>query len=394
MSHSKNLIKLVVLSNSLNILTGIAVIIPYIIKESAAGYFHSPMATMGYIFGFYILGMNIFQYVNGYVVKYLSIKQEVYLLAALYVMLTTLMYFIHNPICLIPILLCMGFIFGMAATLPNYIIVHTFHDEDRSSKLNKLDFWFSVGSLSYPIIAGIMVERHFAWQCVYSSVIIFIIFIVILCAKTNLPNVSKSSHRPESDFSPFILNTWLIGVALFLSFFAKSGFVYWLSYNARHVLHLSPEYANFTVSMFWITSAIGCFFSSYILKYIKVDKYIILSSMLIMISYFMIYNSFNAVTLYLSITILGLGCATVFASSISYATLIVENPSPRVVSYIIFTSGIASYLGENFSTWVKHTYGMFAVTSASTIITMLSIAVYVYVSFTSKIVDYHHTHHL
>lgn len=394
MQDKKNLRNLAWLSYSLTTITGIAVVLPFIIKDAAAAYFHSSLEYMGYVFGFFMLGMMFLQWINGYIVKYISIRTEIYFLCLAYIIASGSMFLLPSAESLIPVLILMGAIFGAVITLPNYIIVNSFHGAERSSKLNKIDFWFSVGSLAYPLVAAWMLEQHFSWQAVYFSVSILVVIVALFAARSQLPNISDKANQGETQFSKWTVNVWLIGLGVFFFFMSYVGYTYWLTDYITKYLHMSPATGDFGESLFWTTYAVGCFISSYIVHYIAVNKYIIISGILSVIAYFLVYYSTNIMMLYLSVSLLGLGCSTIYSSSISFGTLLLKKPSPRVVSFLVVASGIGTYTAQIFSTWVEGSYGMPALTVVSAVLMLLSVLSYVYVSLTNKIksADLHKLH--
>lgn len=385
MQKNSNIRNLTWLSYGLTSITGIAVVLPFVIKDAAAGYFHTSLDYMGYVFGFFMFGMMLLQLLNGYIVKYISIKNEIYLLCIAYILAALSMFFLPSAMSLIPVLIIMGGIFGAVITLPNYIIVHSFKGIERSARLNKIDFWFSVGSLAYPMISGYMLEHKFSWQAVYFSVSVIIVLIAVLAARSNLPDVSDDKAVGRNEFSNWNLNVWLVGIAIFFFFMSYVGYTYWLSDYITKDLHMSTSTGDFGESLFWTTYAIGCFISSYIVRVIAVNKYIIISGIVSLLSYILIYKSMNIAMLYVSVSLLGLGCSTIYSSSISFGTHLLKNPSPRVVSFFVVSSGVGTYLAEIFSTWVNSHYGTLTLTLVSGVMMLVSIIIYIYVSATSKL---------
>ncbi|HBM15673.1 MAG TPA: MFS transporter TsgA [Lentisphaeria bacterium] len=382
--EKNNLIKLTIMSYGMTCITGIAVILPFIIQQPAQEYFKSSAAYTGFVFSFFMGGMLIFQILNGFIIKFLKIRAQIYLTAVVYIICSLLMFMIHSIVFLIPILIVLGLCFGLIITIPNFILVHAFEGKERSTKLNRGDFMFSVGSLVYPMVASVMISRHYSWQAVYLSVFVLILIVVILCYKSVIPDVDATETEGVAKFSKWNINVYMVGFAIFFYFMSYVGYTYWVAQYLTDNLKMSPTAADFGVSLFWIMYAIGCFISSYAVKVIAVNKYIILSAIVSFIAYFVIYYSTGVMMMYISISILGLGCATVYSSSISYGTLLVEHPSPRIISFFIASSGIGTYLAEVYSSWVQAKYGLSAVTIISAMMILLTIILMIIVAFTDK----------
>lgn len=390
LKSKSNLLKLTLLSYSLTCLTGILVILPFVVTQPAADFFHTHLGYIGFVFSFFMFGMMTFQFINGYLINYLSVRNEIYLCAIIYLICVTALFFIHTIALLIAILIILGFCFGMIATLPNYVIVHSFDGKARSAKLNRLDLFFSVGSLIYPDIAGWMLTKNYSWQSVYFSVLILFVAIVILAAKTTLPNVSK--HKTEGqDFSKWTVNIWLIGFAIFLYFMSYVGYTYWISTGLAQAHHMGVAAADFGVSLFWITYAIGCYISSIAVRFIPVHKYIIGSALIALLTFYFIDIATTTVMTYASIAVLGLSCATIYSSSISFGTLLVARPSPRIVSFFITLSGIGTYLGQVYSSWIETHFGIHSIVVTSAILMTAAIVLYTVVSLRERNLLTHHT---
>ena len=56
---------LTVISYCLTFVTGIAVILPFVVKQSVAGYFSASIGYIGYVFSFFMIGMIAAQFFNG-----------------------------------------------------------------------------------------------------------------------------------------------------------------------------------------------------------------------------------------------------------------------------------------------------------------------------------------
>ncbi len=381
-----NLMKLTVMSYGLTCITGIAVILPFVIQQPAQEYFKSSAAYTGFVFSFFMGGMLIFQILNGFIVKFLKIRAQIYLTSIVYLLCTLSMFMIHEIIFLIPILIILGFCFGLIITIPYFIFVHTFEGKERSTKMNRADFLFSIGSLVYPMVSSFMITMKFSWQSVYLSVFILIIIIVILCARSIIPNVDAAETETQtvSHFSKWNLNIYFVGLSIFFYFVSYTGYTYCVVEYLTTNLKMDSTAANFGISLFWILYAVGCFISSYAVKYIAVNKYIIFSAIVSFIAYFVIYYSASVMMMYVSISILGLGCATIYSSSISYGSMLVEFASPRIISFFIASSGVGTYVGEAYSNWVQAQYGFTSIIAISAITMLTTVVLMIIVAFNDK----------
>jgi|GEM_PF-1931240 len=357
-----NTIKLVSLAYCLTFVTGIGVILPFVLKVPAAQFFHSNPATLGYAFSAFMVGMLLMEFLNGYLVEKLSVRTEIIAIAVIYAICGVTLLWVKSIWLLAVVEFIMGLCFGANVTLPNFMIVHSFDKSSRSSHLNRLDFFFSLGSFIYPMIAAYMLTHHCDWQWVYLSVVAIFLVIVILAMRTKLPNLNTADVGADvKKFSRWNLNVYLIALVIFFFLASYIGFTYWVVEYSEKILHLKTAEASLGLTLFWIFYAVGCFISSILIKKIRISRYIIISGIIAFISYFLILKSANAAMFWVSISVLGLGCATIYSSSISFGTLQVENASPRMVGLFVTASGVGTMLAEVFSSFIESNFGLSSV---------------------------------
>ncbi len=387
-----NLVKLTILAFSLTCITGVAVILPFLLKESAAKYFNTSIGTMGSVFSCFMFGMLINELLNGYLVKFIKVRVEIFLAGIIFAICVISMFFTTSLYLFGVELFIIGLCFGVIVHIPNTLIMHSFDKSKRSTYLNLLDFFFSLGSFVYPYIVGAMLLSLCSFQSVYSTVLIIIAFIFIMASITKLPDLDSSTDHEgkavDHKFSKWNINIYLIFFVLIFYFLSYISFTYWVVDYLTKILHIDVMAANQGISLFWIFYGIGCFISSIAVKYIKVGKYILYSIIVAFLSYIAVYFSANVIMMYISISILGLGCATVYSSSLSFGTLQVKHPSPRLMSMYIFGTGLATWLAELISSWVQAVYGLKSIIVISSILMLIALILHIIVLSNQKNIEH------
>ena len=385
-----NLTKLTILAFSLTCITGVAVILPFLLKAPAAKYFKTDLATMGSVFSCFMFGMLINELLNGYLVKFIKVRMEIFLAGIIFAICVVSMFFTTSLYVFGFELFIIGLCFGVIVHIPNTLIMHSFDKAKRSTYLNLLDFFFSLGSFVYPYIVGAMLLSLCSFQSVYSTVLIIIAFILIMASITKLPDLNSATDHEnktvDSNFSKWNINVFLVFFVLIFYFLSYISFTYWVVDYLTKILKINVMAANQGISLFWIFYGIGCFISSIAVRYIKVGKYILCSIIVAFLSYIAVYFSANAIMMYISISILGLGCATVYSSSLSFGTLQVEHPSPRLMSMYIFGTGLATWLAELISSWVQAAYGLRSIIVISSLLMLVALVLQAIVLLNQKIV--------
>jgi len=371
-----NLLKLTILAFSCTCITGVAVTLPFLLKGPVAKYFNSDIGTAGGVFSCFMFGMMINELLNGYFVKYVKVRMEIFIAGVVFALCVASMFFTTNIYVFAVELFVIGLCFGVIVHIPNTLIMHSFSKKDRSSRLNLLDFFFSLGSFVYPFIVGAMLLSQCSFMSIYATVLIIIVFIFVMASITKLPDLDSASSHDENTgeikFSKWNINVFLVFVVLILYFLSYVSFTYWIVDYLTEVLNIDAIAANSGYSLFWIFYGIGCFISIFAVRFIKVGKYILYSLIVSFIAYIVLCFSANATMMYIFISLLGLGCATVYSSSLSFGTLQVKHPSPRLMSLYIFGTGMATWLAEVISSWLQAAYGIKFIIIIATILMILA----------------------
>jgi fucose permease len=122
--------------------SGSGVVVSSIVKGFAASSLELSEGNAGIVFSCFMAGTMFTQLLNGYFIKFIKIRTEITLSIIIYFVCV---YFICKSthfMEVVPILFLMGMVFGIIVTIPFYLIVNGFKGENRSSKLNMLDFFF------------------------------------------------------------------------------------------------------------------------------------------------------------------------------------------------------------------------------------------------------------
>ena len=374
-----NLLRISIISYLLTLTAGSAVVLPFIVKDNAALILGSTTEYAGYVFSFFMIGMFAMQYLNGFVVKVISLKWEIILICVVNLLCTIAMQFVSSMAELLPVLVILGLSFGAVATIPNYMIVNSYESSARSARLNRNDMFFSIGSFFIPYVAGYLLADKLTWADAYALNLVVLAIVFILLMMTKLPTLEcKQALKKGAVYSKWTLNVYLIGIAIFCSFVSYVGFTYWLQPYFSS-LGLPIQTATFGVTLFWVFYGLGCFISSFVVQKYPVHRYVLVSAIIACLAYALILHSDQMIWTYIFVSVLGLSCSTIYSSSISYGSLLLEKPSPRLVSFFITASGIGTFVGEFYSSYIQNTFGFGTLVLSSAIAMGITVFIYLYV---------------
>lgn len=384
-----SLISIAIIAFLLTFITGAINTVPYTgVRDFAVQQFHSTDAAIGYSFALFQVGYFVGVVLNGLLFKILKTKLEIFITMAIYVIVSLFLYAISSNFELSVMLLIMGFGIGMAYTIPNYLIVNSFEGRTRSSILNVGDFFFSVGSFVIPVVAAFVFAHNLSWQLVYASLFVAFAVVIILTCIAKFPKTGRELKLEQNSkiiaYSKWNKSIYLMLIMIFFYLVSYMGFNYWTFNDMTVNFHSSIPEATSGIMYFWIFYAVGCAISSVALKFVRIHKYLIGSFILTIIAFILILNAGSATTFCIYISILGLGCATIFSSSLSYTTLLIEKPSPMLISTFIAVCTIGSIAAQFGTSYIQEVYGLNAVTIVSLIVMVISTLLFISVALNKK----------
>jgi len=386
-------IKLTITAFLLTFITGILVVLPFVVQGSAQSTLNINAVEVGKIFSYFMIGMVIMQFLNGYIIKYIKPKTELFIISIIYLLCILGMYKVHNiheAGMLACIIVVLGLLGGVIITIPNYIIVHSFQGKQRTTRLNLIDFFFSVGSSGYPYIVSWLFVINYSWRDIYATVLIVWVVIIIMLLITKLPELGKSTTNEKIVYSKWNVSVILVGIAIFCFFISYTGFTYILQgclqgiFTGPYGADKAATYSINAITIFLLFYAIGCIISSIMIHKVAVNIYIIISAVVASVAYILVYHSVTVTGVYVAVAILGLGCATTYSSSIAYGSHLVEKASPRLISFFIVLSGLGTFAGEYLANIWYNEHGYHFVMMASVCSMALVAIIYIIVTAANR----------
>jgi len=346
-------------------IAGGGVVLPSIVKINAAQEFSATIGHAGYVFSFFVFGTMVTQFLNAYLIKVVKLKTELIFSALIYCISAFAMRYVYSIDVLIPILFLMGMVFGIMVTVPFYLIVNSYHGKSRSAKINLLDFYFALGAVIYPIVAGQILSKNLHWHMVYIALILMFGLVVLFLAFTKVPEVYSDSSQSNIIYSKWDYKIYLIMLAIFLNFISFMGSNYWLVDFFKQKFSLSIDITSYSLTFFWVFYSIGCFVAGLLLRKVRVDVYLILSSLVAIFAYMMLLYSSTFILSFVAVSTLGFGCSAIYGSCISYGTLLLKKPSPKLLSMFITVSGIGTLISQQYSSYVVKYYSVTSIVKIS-----------------------------
>ena len=231
--------------------------------------------------------------------------------------------------------LCVGMLVGSMIFYANYFIVASYDQQERTAKLNLLNFSFAIGAVGGPYLVGDLLERGFPWQVPYLvGVLLLIPCLIGLKVDPELlkPKEELPKNQAEFEWSPSLK---FLALAFICYTIGEAGFFFWIVPYMQIDVGFSAQWAAMALSIFWVFMGLGRFFSGQISRWIPTKYFLYSLFSTAIIGYIGTVFLAKGNWSYFWVAVTGLGCSGIYATMLSQATLMTDKPSPKLVSAFV-----------------------------------------------------------
>ena len=300
---------------------------------------------VGYILALLPIGSTTAMPLSGWLLERKALR--LILLSALFIMFSSIsVMIVYHQIALFAVsMLILGISNGMIISIANYIIVHLYNNQERPARLNMLNFCYSFGAVAAPLISSSFAHL-FPWQFFFTFALVLLLLTAgfSLTAKFNTVRESLAQHPPAVE-EAWTKSVYIIGAALFFYVLSEYIVVNWAAAYFRQNLSMTTESASLILFFFFILMAIGRFFSGIIVQYLKVELYLLLCSMLAVLSFIGLLMSHAYFAMLLASAVMGFSYSGIYASLLSYGTQQLRRPSSKLITFLITTGSTGGISG-------------------------------------------------
>ncbi|MFK8043558.1 MFS transporter TsgA [Congregibacter sp.] len=229
---------------------------------------------------------------------------------------------------------------GLAAAAST--ITQLYSEDHRASMLVITDGSFSVAGIVISTLAVSLVAAGFHWSSSYLAVAAVAAIVVLLVATASFPTGNEADDQGRSrDTWP--ASVWLCIAALFLYTLGQYSLLWWLPTYLEESLGAPRDAAGAVVARFWTGMLIAQLLVAWWVLRIGARRLVLLSVSGAFLGSLPLWLN-DSLTLLPWLSLLwGVANLGLLKIVISFATLAVPNPSPRLVAALLFgaTSGTA-----------------------------------------------------
>ena len=222
------------------------------------------------------------------------------------------------------------------------IISRTYEDERRASMLVITDGCFSIAGFVVSGLATALVVRSFHWAAAYQFVAFVSAMILLLIVVSSMPATRRRDLETIAE-PKWPLSVWLCIFGLLLYTSGQWAMLWWLPNYAETRLGASKDDAGALVGQFWMGMFAAQIFVAWWVLRVGVPRLVTIAGVCTALFSMPIWLVSNVDVLWYLAFLWGFANLSLLKVVLSYATTMVDVPSPRLVSALLLgaTAGTA-----------------------------------------------------
>ncbi len=288
----------------------------------------------------------------------------------------TAIYTVQHYVVLTTSLALIGASCGLELSAAAVLIAKLFDERLRASMLLLTDSFYSGAGVLSTSIAGVMLAKQFHWSSAYLLGFIVAIGIAVIAVTARFPSTQKI--QPDNQTDRGVLgwptSVHLVGVALLFYLIGFVSIYSWVPNYAQIHLGLSVEASSEIVSRLFLGMFIGQLIMFFLVLKLPLRPLILAYAALATLMTVMLWTADTGRQLQFGMLILGLATGGLFKTILSYGTTLVKDPSPKMVSYLIFQTGVGTAITPFISALIVEQFSIGAALQSATLCYLIMVA--------------------
>jgi TsgA-like MFS transporter len=341
-------------------LTGYFINIGGAVTGTIAATLFTGTATVGYCFSVFMIGRFVGITGNGILIKKPSIDKKYYLRAApaiLFVSVAGLS--LTDSIVMLAIsLFVAGVGIGILYSSSNMILVEIYDGKQKAFHITMMNFLYSVGGVTSPIIAGNFIASGFSWSAPYFLFAGLLFIVLALALPTNYRAAFAEKKDASRDSGTMNARLWLVCASIVLYILAEFSITFWTPVYMREALGKDPLFAGATVSTFWIAVLIGRFLAGLASRHIRPRTYVLCSGSLAVFSVLALSALSSERAILVACFAVGLSLSGLFPFIFTLGTNMSESLKRTFPTFMMLSAATGSFLAMPAGSVIKNLFGV------------------------------------
>ena len=340
-----------------------AIITPLgVVSGSIAEAFSVPITTATAVFSSLTTGILVGSLVAIFVFNFAKIKTVVTGAALLIGASLLAIKLFPSFVVFSSLLFFIGLGCGVSMSAAAVVITKAFEEKMRPSMLLLTDSFYSGAATLSTMLAVALLGLGWHWWSVYLLALGAISLLVLMALLSQYPeHTIENADEDTSLLEKWPLSVYLCGLTLLVYLLGLVTIYSWVPNYAQNVLAMDAATAGNLVSRLFS----GMFFGQLVMFVLVLVLPVRLLVMLCLLgaSYMttQLWAGSAITSIGLSMFALGLIGGGIFKVAVSYGTTLTKNPSPKMVSYLLFNTALGTAIAPALSSWVVAQYDYTAV---------------------------------
>ena len=249
---------------------------------------------------------------------------------------------------------------GIELSAAAVVISKSYAEKMRASMLLLTDSFYSIAGVLSTVLAGWFVAREYHWSSAYLLATLASVVIVGLALSSKYPNTKVDAEKSTLATENWPISVHLVGVAMLVYLIGFVSIYSWVPNYAQEAFGASVESSGIVVSRFFLGMIIGQLVMFFLVLKFPLRNLIIIYAILATLITTSLWLVGTADHLQLAMLTLGLATGGLFKTVLTFGTTIVNDPSPKMVSYLIFHAGLGTAVAPFISSLIVESWDMSA----------------------------------
>ncbi|MGI9203373.1 MAG: MFS transporter TsgA [Woeseiaceae bacterium] len=340
-----------------------------IVTQPIADHFAIAVTTATAMFSYLTTGILGGTFLAMFVYSVLSLR-AVTLLASVLLIASMLAAWFIDWFFLLPALLALiGATCGLLLSAAIVVLTHSYSERARAPALLVTDSFYSGAGVISGWTSGLLIERGYHWGSTYALAIVATTILMVIALISKYPSGKQEVRGGSTSVrqSRWPAGVFVVAAALFV-YILSFVFIYsWVPNYAAETMQASPEQGGNLVSRFFLGLFVGQVAMFALVFRIDIRWLISLTACFAALASCGLWLADGLQELHVWMFVLGLLSGGLFKTLITYGTMMVSNPSPRLVSFFIFSPAFGTSLAPVVSALIVDAWGTWSILVALTI---------------------------
>jgi len=356
--------RLTALAYHIMLTIGVTFSLAGVVTKNIAGDFGVDTAVIGFRFTLFSVGYSLAVLGNGFVLDRVNIGRVTLAAACLAISGVVGAACWHRLEAFSFFVFIYGMGMGTLLSVSYYLIMNLYDEAARASRVSLLNFYFSLGAIAAPVLAGLALGRGVGWQLIYLASLVLLL-VVVAFSLFRIDIRPRKAVNPADPDNGWNAKVYIMGLTLLCYVTSEMIFTYWIVLYMLDELELYVELASASLSVFWVFMAAGRFLSGLFIAKFRLRTFIVVCSGMAFVAFVALLLAKSAYTAMVLIAVVGLGYSGLYATILSYGTLQVPRPSARLTTFFLTISGTSGMLSFVLSSYLKASFGVSVVLAVS-----------------------------